>query len=79
MSFTPVMAKRQTDLLLDHFKRFPTITSVEASAMFKIRSLSRRINDLEELGYRVTRETKFDTMGQKYVRYHFWGKARSAA
>jgi hypothetical protein len=74
MAFKPVLNRPQTDLLLDHFKVKPTITAREAEGAFKIRSLSRRINDLEDAGYTFSRTTEFDTTGQRYVRYHFIGK-----
>jgi hypothetical protein len=64
----------QTDILLQHFKRVPNISAMEAWHVHRIRSLSRRINDLEDLGYAFRRERKIDTAGQRYVRYHFQGK-----
>ena len=70
MSFAPVLEKKQTELLLDHFKATPSISPMEAQGMFLIRSLSRRINDLEARGYTFFREVKRDTRGQRYVRYH---------
>lgn len=69
----------QTEQLLQHFNRLsasreiPSITGIEASALFKIRSLSRRINDLEAKGFSFTRLHKVDTTGQRYVRYVFEG------
>ena len=73
MSFKPVMNSSQTDLLIKYFRRHTDISHFEASGMFKIRSLSRRINDLEELGHRFFREHKVDDTGQRYVRYHYLG------
>lgn len=73
MAFKPVMSRPQLDWLLAHFKKHASISAQEASSMFRIRSLSRRINDLEELGHRFAREKKFDTTGQMYVRYHYLG------
>lgn len=74
MAFRPVMQKSQTDWLLQHFTRTPSISGQEAAAMFRIRSLPRRILDLEKKGHRFARETRFDTTGQKYVRYHYLGR-----
>ena len=79
MSFAPVMEKPQLNWLLDHFKRHSSISAQEAAAMFRIRSLSRRINDLEARGFRFAREPKTDTTGQRYTRYHFLGQAQVAA
>lgn len=73
MPFRTVMGKSQANLLLDYFKRHRDISHFEASGMFKIRSLSRRINDLEENGYRFFREGKVDDTGQRYTRYHYLG------
>ena len=71
------MAKTsQKNTLLNHFKARPNISGVEASAMYRVRSLSRRINDLEADGYTFRREMKKDPTGQRYVRYHFVGGMR---
>jgi hypothetical protein len=75
LAFRPVMQKPQTDWLLQHFKKAPSISGQEAAAMFRIRSLPRRILDLEERGHRFARELRFDTTGQRYIRYHYLGQA----
>lgn len=73
----------QTAILLKHFEtqtargHKPSISGVEAQAIFRIRSLSRRINDMEREGYEFHRERCKDTTGQRYVRYHFLGKRTS--
>jgi len=79
MAFRPIMQKSQLDWLAQHFKKSPSISGQEASAQFRIRSLPRRILDLEAKGYRFARETRFDTTGQKYVRYHYLGQSHAAA
>lgn len=66
--------KPHTDHLLEHFRVHPSISALEAGAIYRIRSLSRRINDLEGLGYSFAREKRRDPTGQRYVRYHFLGK-----
>lgn len=76
MSLPDLMNKSQTEMLLEHFKLKPTITAIEAAAMFRIRSLSRRINDLEAQGYLFSRIRRKDSTGQRYVRYHFLGKKK---
>ena len=78
MAFRPVGPKRQTDLLLDHFKVRPDISALEAQALFRIRSLARRINDLEAQGYKFRREMRKDSTGQRYVRYYYLGKQEAA-
>lgn len=75
MSFATVLEKPQTEQLLDHFRTTKSISALEAQGMFLIRSLSRRINDLEARGHKFLREQKRDTRGQRYVRYHYLGKA----
>lgn len=76
MAFPTVGQRRQTDLLLEHFRVRPDISALEAQAMFRIRSLSRRINDLEAAGHRFSRVMKRDSTGQRYVRYYHLGKAQ---
>lgn len=78
MAFRTVMQKSQADLLIDHFKRYPSISSLEAQGTYRIRSLSRRINDLEDKGYRFARETRYDGTGQRYTRYHFLGGVKGS-
>ena len=78
MAFRPVGPKRQTDLLLDHFRVRPSISALEAQALFRIRSLARRINDLEAQGHKFRRVMRKDTTGQRYVRYYYLGKQEAA-
>ena len=59
----------QVSMLIEHFERKDSITGVEAAAVYKIRSLPRRIMDLKEKGYIFTHEWKKDVTGQKYMRY----------
>lgn len=67
----------QLDLLLNHFSHVspPSISRLEASALYRIDSLSRRINDLEELGHKFERVMKHDNTGKRYVRYFYAGRA----
>lgn len=75
MAYKTVGPRKQTDLLLEHFLVRTDISALEAQSMFRIRSLSRRINDLEAKGHQFRRVTKTDTTGQRYVRYHYVGMA----
>lgn len=59
----------QVELLLRHFSEHSSITGVEAAAVYKIRSLPRRILDLKELGHEFESEWKTDPTGQRYKRY----------
>lgn len=66
---------KQTDVILNHLKIHKSITPMEAHIMFRVRSLSRRINDLEAKGHLFIREWKKDTTGQRYTRYYYLGQA----
>jgi hypothetical protein len=71
MPFKTVERKPQTSLLIEHFAKSAkrSITPLEAAGMYRIRSLSRRINDLEEVGYSFHRDNRTDPTGQRYTRY----------
>jgi len=72
MAFHALGKKSQLDLLKAHFEtaHSPSISAVEASALYRIRALPRRIKDLEEKFHMVfTRERRVDPTGQRYVRY----------
>lgn len=60
----------QLSLLARHFAHKPSISAVEAGALYRIRSLHRRILDLEERGWKFRRERKVDPIGQRYMRYY---------
>jgi len=63
------------DKLLDHFFKQKNISALEAHALYKCRSLSRRICDLKERGHTFVTEMKLDHTGQRYARYHYKGWA----
>jgi hypothetical protein len=65
----------QLDLLLNHFKVRDSITNIEAQAVFRMRSLSRRVCDLKSRGYKFRKDMRTDATGQRYVRYFFMGRA----
>lgn len=75
MSFKPVGPAPQTDLLLTHFRVVPSISGLEANALYRIKSLPRRIMDLKRKGFEFRHEHKVDATGQRYVRYHYKGPA----
>ena len=68
------MNKSQNKMLIEHFEECGSISNVEAQAVYKIRSLPRRICDLKEIGYEFSRERKKDLTGQRYVRYYLIGR-----
>lgn len=77
MAFRTVGPMKQTDLLLEHFKKRTDISGNEARGLFRIQSLPRRILDLQAQGYAFSRVNKADTTGQRYTRYYFLGKKPS--
>jgi hypothetical protein len=76
--FRIVGEKPQTNLLLDHFSDKSSITAVEAAALYRIRSLSRRITDLSKGGHLFSKQHSVDPTGQRYVRYHYLGLRQQA-
>jgi len=61
--------KTQTDMIYEHLVKHGTLTNVEAAAMFKARSLTKRIHEIKQRGAEVRSEWRRDSMGQRYVRY----------
>lgn len=59
----------QTEQVLRHLKIAGSITNVEAHMVLKVRSVSRRITELRDAGYRISKYWHADTTGQKYIRY----------
>ena len=65
------MTQEQT--VLKHLKTVGSITGIEASAIYKIRSLPRRISTLKVQGHYIESIAKRDITGQRYVRYEYLG------
>lgn len=65
----PEMLSPQAKLVLDHLLVSGTITNIEANAVLRVRSVSRRITEITDAGYDISRERKRDSQGQAYVRY----------
>jgi len=59
----------QETIVLNHLKKVGSITGIEAAAIHKIRSLSRRITTLRGRGYEISKKQSKDVTGQRYVRY----------
>lgn len=59
----------QTAKIARHLAETGTITGVEAAAIYKCRSLPRRIKDIRDCGIKVSSEIKRDLTGQRYTRY----------
>lgn len=64
----------QTATILRHLVAVGELSGVEAIAMYKARSLTKRISEINEAGsrifYTVESEWKRDKTGQRYKRYH---------
>ncbi len=59
----------QLQMITNHLETGKGLTGYEAMNLYRIASLSRRINDLEERGMKIKRETKKDLTGRRYTRY----------
>lgn len=62
--------KPQTELILRHLKHHGSITGVEAAAVYKVRSLPKRISELKGVGIPVVRVLHKDATGQRYAKYY---------
>ena len=63
----------QSQVVLTHLRTAGSISNVEAHAVHRIRSLSRRITEISDAGYAISKERKRDVTGQIYVRYSLKG------
>jgi hypothetical protein len=59
----------QSTLVLGHLQRVGHISNVEANAVLKVRSVSRRITEIQRHGFLVDKTFKQDSTGQRYVKY----------
>lgn len=64
----------QAQIVLNHLERVGNITPVEASTVYKVRHLPRRIADLKDAGYEIVTQMKKDLAGQRYARYVLQGQ-----
>lgn len=64
----------QNEIILQHLKKAKSISQREALVDYSIQSLTKRISELRELGYKIkTVHKKHPITGQKYARY-VWGR-----
>jgi len=63
--------KPQTALVLKHLEDHMEITPVIAAAIYKVRSLPKRISELKQAGYKIRTTLCKDATGQRYARYSF--------
>lgn len=59
----------QAMLVLQHLQAHGSITNVEANAVHKVRSVSRRITEIVDAGFNIIKLNRRDTTGQRYVKY----------
>jgi len=55
--------------VLQHLQDTGSISNVEAHAVHRVRSVSRRITELRNAGHRIEKRQCRDVTGQRYVRY----------
>ena len=55
--------------VLEHLEKSGSISNVEANAVLKCRSVSRRITELKDTGFDIQSEMRKDSTGQRYMRY----------
>lgn len=61
----------QTSVILRHLRRLGTISFAEAWDAYGIRSLTRRICDLKEMGHNIQAVVKMHPVtNQRYTRYY---------
>jgi hypothetical protein len=65
--------KPMEQMILDHLQRVGSISGLEAHALYKCRSLPRRIGNLREAGNHIISHRRTDTTGQRYTRYALKG------
>ena len=68
------MHKLQTDIILDHFKKYKSITSLEAIKSYRITRLASVIHILREKYEIVSLAER--KLGKKWVRYVLLGKKK---
>lgn len=66
----------QTATVLRHLLRVGEISGVEAQALYRVRSLTKRISEINEF-FQIDAEFKKDATGQRYVRYSMPNDVRS--
>ena len=72
--------KTQNQLIIDHLKRTGSITQREALIDYSVQCLTKRIQELRELGYQIkTVQKQHPTTGQRYARYSLTRKTPIAA
>lgn len=68
----------QTQKVLDLLRSKGSLTGVEAAAVAKVRSLTKRVHELRSAGIPIHSEWRRDSEGQRYVRYYLAEVAAAA-
>jgi hypothetical protein len=70
---TTINKLNMSQMILKHLESKGSITAVEAQALYRCRSLSRRITDIKQWGFPVSSVLKKDATDQRYARYYLEG------
>lgn len=70
----------QNEIIINHLKRTGSITQREALIDYSVQCLTKRIQELRDIGYRIkTVQKTHPTTGQRYARYTLIRKTPVAA
>ena len=61
--------KSMSRLIREHLEQKGSISGIEAAALYRCRSLTKRISELRQTGFAVIAQWHSDRTGQRYVRY----------
>ena len=63
------MSKSQKDILLEAFKRGDELTANSAMLKLSVGTFSQRVNDIERMGFKVSRAWFTSFTGKRYMKY----------
>jgi phage gp16-like protein len=66
---TNVKLNPQQELLIDYMRNGSTLTNMIAANNLGVQSVSRRITELQELGFKIKKAWKKDHFGNRYMTY----------
>jgi hypothetical protein len=56
--------------VLKHLQDLGSLSGLEATALYRVSSLTKVISVLRRFGWRIIPEWKYDHTGKRYVRYY---------
>ncbi|MGY6517448.1 MAG: helix-turn-helix domain-containing protein [Lysobacteraceae bacterium] len=62
-------AGTQEDRVLRHLRTVGSLSGREATDLYRIRDLPKRVSVLRQLGHRIDGRMRRDALGQRYMRY----------